>query len=242
MVSLVGQIGVVTGASSGVGKVIAIELAAQGVHLALIGRKIETLETVAEQIRMHGVRVVCYQQDLSDDQSIKSLSAHIQQDFSGVDILVHSAGVIALGATETASIKDFDRQYTINIRAPFLLTQELLPMLRRCQGQVVVINSSVGLTAKAGAGQYAATKHALKAFADSLRDEVNQDGVRVLSIFLGRTATPMQASVHQVEGWVYQPERLIQPSDVATIIISALTLSRSAEVTDINIRPMLKPI
>ncbi len=242
MVSLAGQIGIVTGASSGVGKAIAIELAVQGVNLALVGRHIEALETIAEQVRMRDVQVASYQMDLSDDQGIKSLSAHVQQDFGAVDILIHSAGVIALGATATASVKDFDKQYTINIRAPFLLTQELLPMLRTRQGQVVFINSTVGLAARAGTGQYAATKHALKAFADSLRDEVNQDGVRVLSIFLGRTATPMQASVHEAEGRVYQPERLIQPSDVAAILISALMLSRSAEIMDLSMRPMLKPI
>ena len=242
MVSLADQIGIVTGASSGVGKAIAMELADRGVNLALLGRHLATLETAAEQIRTGDIQLICYQLDLSDDRGIRSLSPRIRQDFGAVDILIHSAGVIALGPTATASVEDFDKQYTINIRAPFLLTQELLPMLRRCQGQVVFINSTLGLAARAGTGQYAATKHALKAFADSLRDEVNQDGVRILSIFLGRTATPMQALVHDMEGRVYQPERLIQPSDVAVILISALTLPRSAEITDLSMRPMLKPI
>lgn len=77
------------------------------------------------------------------------------------------------------------------------------------------INSSVGIVARGGIGPYAATKHALKAIADSLRDEVNKDGIRVLSIFLGRTATPMQEEVHRLEGKPYRPERLLQPEDVA---------------------------
>ena len=80
------------GASSGVGKAITMELAVQGVNLALVGRNIEALETIAEQIRTCGVRVVCYQLDLSDDQGIKSLSAHVRQDFGAVDILIQSAG------------------------------------------------------------------------------------------------------------------------------------------------------
>jgi NADP-dependent 3-hydroxy acid dehydrogenase YdfG len=89
--------------------------------------------------------------------------------------------------------------------------------------------------------QYAATKHALKAIADSLREEVNAEGLRVLSVYPGRTASPMQAAVHEMEGRAYHPERLMQPEDVAAVVINALSLPRSAEVTDIYIRPLLKP-
>jgi NADP-dependent 3-hydroxy acid dehydrogenase YdfG len=102
------------------------------------------------------------------------------------------------------------------------------------------MNSSAGLSARAGVAQYAATKHALKAIADSLREEINDDGVRVLSVFLGRTATPMQAAVHEMEGREYYPELLLQPEDVASVIINALSLPRSAEVTDIIVRPLAK--
>jgi NADP-dependent 3-hydroxy acid dehydrogenase YdfG len=90
-------------------------------------------------------------------------------------------------------------------------------------------------------GQYASTKHALKAVADSLRAEVDAEGVRVLSVYPGRTATPMQASVHEREGMAYIPERLMQPEDVAGVVINALCLPRTAEVTDIHIRPFVKP-
>jgi NADP-dependent 3-hydroxy acid dehydrogenase YdfG len=88
--------------------------------------------------------------------------------------------------------------------------------------------------------QYAATKHALKAIADSLRAEVNTYGVRVLSIYPGRTATPMQAAVYKMEGKTYEPEKLMQPKDVAEVVMDALSLPRTAEVTDIHIRPMNK--
>jgi short-subunit dehydrogenase len=141
-----------------------------------------------------------------------------------------------------APVEDFDQQYRINVRAPYVLTQALLPMLRSRPGQIVFINSSVGLRAKANVGQYAATKHALKAIADSLRDEVNKEGIRVLSVFLGRTATPMQAAIHEMEGRAYHAERLMQSDDVAAMVINALNLPRSAEVTDISIRPLRKPI
>jgi len=104
----------------------------------------------------------------------------------------------------------------------------------------VFINSTQGLRAAAGVGQYAATKHAMKAIADSLRDEVNAAGVRVTSVFLGRTATEMQRAIFALEGRQYQPGRLIQPADVAEIVLSLLLLPRTTEVTDIVLRPMQK--
>ena len=112
-----------------------------------------------------------------------------------------------------APVEEFDRQFQTNVRGPYSLTQALLPMLKSRHGQIVFLNSSAGIAGRAGAGQYAATKHALRAVADSLREEVNQDGVRVLTVFLGRTATPMQAAIHQAEGKAYHPERLIRPED-----------------------------
>jgi NADP-dependent 3-hydroxy acid dehydrogenase YdfG len=90
--------------------------------------------------------------------------------------------------------------------------------------------------------QYAATKHALRAFTNSLRQEVNADSVRVLSVFLGRTATPMQQAIHAQEGKPYHSERLIQPEDVAAVVVNALSLPRTAEVTEIHMRPFLKPL
>jgi short-subunit dehydrogenase len=115
-----------------------------------------------------------------------------------------------------------------------------LPLLKMQKGQIVFINSSVGLVSKANLSQYAATKHALRAFADSLREEVNEMGIRVLSVFPGRTATPMQEMIFNWEGKDYPPTRLLQPQDVAAVVIHALSLPRTAEVTDISIRPMAK--
>jgi NADP-dependent 3-hydroxy acid dehydrogenase YdfG len=141
---------------------------------------------------------------------------------------------------DQASIADFDRQYSINVRAAYLLTQVFLSTLKLRYGQVVYVNSSAGLTARGGVGQYAATKHALKAIADSLREEVNESGVRVLSVYPGRTASPMQEAVYAAENKIYKPEHLMQPEDIASVVINALNLPRTAEVTDINIRPLKK--
>jgi NADP-dependent 3-hydroxy acid dehydrogenase YdfG len=241
MSTLHGRIAVVTGAGSGVGQAIAGALAAQGATLCLVGRTPATLEATACGVNHAKVPTRCYSTDLTHDGAVQALAEQLRRDWDAIDILVHSAGVHAMGKLEVAPVSELDLQYRTNVRAPYLLTQALLPLLRRRQGQVVFVNSSVGLAARGQIGPYAATKHALKAIADSFREEVNAEGLRVLSVYLGRTASPMQARIHAMEGKAYYPEYLLQPSDVAAVVLNALCLPRTAEVTDISIRPMHKP-
>jgi NADP-dependent 3-hydroxy acid dehydrogenase YdfG len=234
MISLKGQTAVVTGASSGIGQAIALELAKAGVVLCLIGRDRVRLEPVALSAQELGAEAVLQVLDLSDDAPVRGFAEALT---GGLDILVHSAGVVVLAPLAEAELHDFDHQYRVNLRAPFLLTQVLLPAIKSAKGQIVFINSGAGLRANAGWGHYAATKHGLKALADSLREEVSLDGVRVLSVYPGRTASPMQEAVHRTEGRAYQPERLVQPVDVAEQVVAALRLPRRAGVTDLSIRP-----
>jgi short-subunit dehydrogenase len=183
---------------------------------------------------------VCYSADISSDSGQLELTRHLTSNIPSVDVLVQNAAVYIPGSIEDANLSDFDIQYRTNVRAPYALTKALLPVLKARQGQVVFINSSSGLVAKSNSAQYDLTKHALKAIADSLRGEVNAYGVRVLSVYLGRTASEMQERICQLEGRPYRPNLLLQPEDVASVILNALSLPRSAEVTDIQIRPMIK--
>jgi short-subunit dehydrogenase len=235
------QVAVVTGASSGIGKAIALGLAAQGATLCLIGRRAAALEAVAQRASATAPRVLSYPADLTLDEAMRELTACLQRDCERIDLLVHSAGTLSLGQMAAAPVEDFDVQYRTNVRAPYALTQALLPMLRASRGQIVFMNSQAGLSARGNMSQYAATKYALKALAESLREEVNAAGVRVLSVYPGRTASPMQAAMHAMEGRQFYPERLMQPDDVAAVVIQALSVPRSTEVTDIILRPLQKP-
>jgi NADP-dependent 3-hydroxy acid dehydrogenase YdfG len=241
MNTLGGRIAVITGAGSGVGRAMASAFADQGATLCLVGRTPAALEATAHALDSANATTRCYATDLTQDDEVQALAEHLTNDWDAVDILVHSAGMHAMGRLEVAPVMELDMQYKTNVRAPYLLTQLLLQLLRRRQGQVVFINSSAGLSARGGVGPYAATKHALKAVADSFREEVNADGLRVLSVYLGRTASPMQANIHASEGKPYHPEYLLQPNDVAAVVLNALCLPRTAEVTDISIRPLRKP-
>ncbi len=223
-VACTGHVALITGASSGVGRSISLALAAEGATVWLAGRDPGRLEEVRSAAG-GGPTVTVHALDLARDEDLRALADRVLENHGGVDILVHAAGTIAGGPVQDSDLPDLDRQYQTNLRAPYALTQRLLPSLRHRQGQVVFINSTQGAAASAGAGQYAATKHGLRAIADSLRAEVNPDGVRVLTVLLGQTATPMQEALRKAEDRCYRPELIIQPEDVADVVLNALLVA-----------------
>lgn len=240
MESLKNQVAVVTGASSGIGKAIALSVAAQGTEVCLVARRRELLEDVAKQAQALGSHGHPCPADLTKDEDIRGLGDQVQKDFGRLNILVLCGGAIFHGSLEKASLADFDLMYRSNVRGHYLMIQTMLPLLRKAAGQIVFINSSAGLRSPAATGQFSATQHAFRSIADSLRDEVNAMGIRVLSVYPGRTATPRVAKLFEREGRAYQPDLLMQPEDVAEMVTHSLRLPRTAEVTDISIRPMQK--
>jgi NADP-dependent 3-hydroxy acid dehydrogenase YdfG len=241
IIDLCNQLAVVTGAGSGIGLAIASALAAHGAVVQLVGRQRAPLDDLRTKLISAGHQAETRPCDLTRDEEILVLRDRLVAEHGRVDILVHSAGTISLGPIASAPISDFDNQYRINVRAPYLLTQALLPQIQKGQGQIVFVNSSVGLRTKEHVGAYAASKHALKAIADTLRMEINSSGVRVLSVYPGNTATSMQETVQSYAGERIDAEYLLQPADIASTVIHALCLPRTAEVTDIHIRPFKKP-
>jgi NAD(P)-dependent dehydrogenase (short-subunit alcohol dehydrogenase family) len=237
---LAGSVALVTGASSGIGRAIALALGREGARVCAVGRNAAALRDTVKMVEPVGYAWAC-EADLTVDENISTLARAFDKEFHQLHILVHCAGLISHDLMRDASIENLDMQYLLNLRAPYLLTQALLPLLKAACGQIVFINSSAGVSAKGPqVGQYAATKHGLRAITDSLREEVNADGIRVLSVYPGRTATPIQEKLHQREGKAYRPTVLLQPEDVAMMVVHALMLPRTAEVTDIHIRPMNK--
>lgn len=238
MSTLRDRIALVTGASSGIGAAVARSLAGAGCRVALCGRDADRLQELAEELRGTAPEVDVHRVELEDDLQLRRLASRVLSTFGGLDILVHSAGIFTFGAVAEAPVEDLDRSYRVNLRAPYLLTQLLLPSLRARRGQVVFLNSHAGLKGHRHAGAYAASKAALRALADTLRDEVNTDGVRVLSVYPGSTATPMQIEVRQHAGRPYVAEALVQPEDVAGLITHALGLPPTAELTELYLRPL----
>ena len=234
---LEGRVAVLSGATSDIGQAIGRRLASAGARLRLLGRERATLEPLAEKLRAVCGDVRSFPIDLGVDASLLALGNGLDR----VDVLVHGAGAYETGEIERAPIADLDHQYRVNVRGPLLLTQALLPRLREARGEIVFLNSTLGLEVRRpGIGPYAATQHALRAVADAVRTELNGDGIRVLTLHLGRTASARQARIFALEGRAYSPSLLVQPEDVADMVLAAVCLPRTAEVTEIRMRPMVK--
>ncbi|AEA24338.1 short-chain dehydrogenase/reductase SDR [Pseudonocardia dioxanivorans CB1190] len=226
---------VVTGASSGIGRAVAVALGPHAKQLVLIGRDPARLADAAAAT--HNGAATVLTTDLADPDAVPVLGHHLADLLGGVDVLVHSAGDYASGEVPDTDAATFDHLYAVNVRAPYELTRELLPHLRARHGDVIFMNSTQGLAAYPGVSQYAATKHALTAVADSLRGEVNAAGVRVTTLHLGRTATPMQERIHAAAHRPYRAADLVQPQDVADVVLSVLALPRRTQVNSVTIWP-----
>jgi len=221
---------VVTGATGAIGGALARACADAGYELVLVARERRTT--------LVGAHVVVG--DLADEDDVVRMCDELRK-LERVAMVVHAAASFRVGAFADLSAADLDALFRINVYAPFALTQALLPAVRAAAGTVVFVNSSAGANAAGAAnGGYAATKHALRALADALRAEENANGVRVLSVYPGRTAGPLQERLHGVEGRRYDASALLQPSDVASVVMSAVRLPATAEATDIHLRPMRK--
>ena len=238
---LQGGLAVVTGAGSGIGRAIALELASWGVTCCLVGRDNTKLQDVARLTKETGVESIPLPLDLGDPETPAAVGRKVRSLGRPVELLVHSAAVMKFSRVADSHVREFRELLAVNLLAPFAITKQLLSDICATRGQIVFVNSSIVNHPGPGTVQYAASKHALKGFADGLRQEVNADGVRVISVYPGRTATPLQASLCEIEGRTYAPRELLQPEDVAEIVVRALALPHTAEVTDIVIRPASKP-
>ncbi|MCX4587568.1 SDR family oxidoreductase [Streptomyces sp. NBC_01481] len=222
----------ITGAGSGIGGAVARRLHARGDELILLARDAGRAKELAA--RYEGARTLVA--DLADPDRI-SKSLGMQPMPEHLDSLLHIAGILDLGPIAELRPKTWHQQLNANLISPAELTRLFLPHLRAARGQVVFVNSGAGLNAHAEWGAYAASKHGLKALADSLRHEEHGNGVRVTSVYPGRTASPMQAKVHSQEGKEYDASRWIDPESVATTILMAIDLPRDAEINDVTVRP-----
>lgn len=192
MMLLANKNAVITGGSDGIGLGIAESFAEHGANLILIGRDIEKLKKAKAEASWHGTSVHIITSDLSDVNTIKALSAEILTIFPKVDILVNNAGVGKFTPFQETDLSLFDQHLNLNVKAPYLLTQALLPSLIETKGNIINISSYFahrmlyGRTTTA----YSLTKGAINSFTKSLAFEIGHLGVRVNAIAPGSVQTP----------------------------------------------------
>jgi short-subunit dehydrogenase len=221
----------ITGAGSGIGEAAARSLRDRGDRLLLLSRS----EDRAAQLAVEFPDADTIVADLADPAGLEQVLTRAKLP-DRLDSLLHVAGAVELSAVAALPVGQLREQLDVNLVAPAVLTRACLPALRRAQGTVVFVNSTSGLRANPAWSAYAASKFGLRGFADALRAEEAEHGVRVTSVFPSRTATPMQEKVHDQEGKEYDASEWITPETVADAIVHVLDVPPEATIPELVVK------
>ena len=233
---LEGRTAVVTGASTGIGKAIAAGLAAAGCRVGLCARREELLSRTEEELRSLGGQVLALPADVSDEEDVRKLASAVESELGEVSILVNNAGIGRFGRFLELSVADFDATFAVNVRGAFLCARAFVPgMVEAQDGVVVNIASLAAKNAFATGAVYAASKHAVLGMSKSMLLDLREDNVRVLAICPGSVATPFFDDQDHVTP---DPARIMRPTDVADLVLTAIRLSDRASVSEVEIRPV----
>ena len=224
------MVALVTGASRGIGKVIALELASLGYDLALVGRDLAALEETAKQCSTKTCSIVA---DLADVSSAQKIVNETLEAFGGIDLLVNCAGIPQKGPFTEVTPQEWDRIFAVNARAPFFLCQAALEPLKRSARPIVInISSVVGFKGYIHQSVYASSKHALAGFTKVFAKEVQPFGIRVHLISPGGVATEMVKKMRPD----IDPSELIEPEEVAEIVRFLVTRKGNGTIDQFYLR------
>jgi NADP-dependent 3-hydroxy acid dehydrogenase YdfG len=230
-------VAVITGASSGIGEATARALAADGHRVALLARRTERIEALAEEL---GNDALAIEADVTDRDSITAAAQRVQDEAGGADILVNNAGVMLLGPFSSAQTADYRQMLETNLMGAITVTEVFLDQLRDGGGDLVNISSVAGRTARPGNAVYAATKWGINGWSESLRQELQPD-VRVMVIEPGAVATELAEHITDDETRrateEFVKETAIQAEDIAEVIAFAVARPRRMTLNEILVRP-----
>ncbi len=237
-----GRVALVTGASSGIGEATATALAGEGAAVAIGARRADRLEALVRKLGEQGGRGLALELDVTDEAACRAAVARTVEEFGGLDILVNNAGVMLLGPLEDADTEDWRRMISTNVLGVMYMTHAGLPHLLERRGDVVQLSSTAGRTVNRGSGVYNASKWAVNAFSESLRQEVTARGVRVTLVEPGAVATELRTHIsHEqtrtsISQWA-ESMRQLRSEDVAAAVLYAVTQPAHVSVNEILLRP-----
>lgn len=232
---LKGKTAIVTGASRGIGKMIALSLAKEGVRVVLTARNEEQLRTVQRDIEQSGGTALAVVADVTSELSVGNLVSSAVASFGTIDILINNAGVGAFSAVEEMDIEQFDTMMNVNLKGVFLCCKAVIPFMKaQRRGEIVTVASLAGKNSFAGGSVYSATKWGVIGFSRSLMLEVRDHQIRVVTI------CPGSVNTHFADKQRNDPA-IIQPDDVAETVLFALRMPERVNVSEIDIRPTVKP-
>lgn len=225
----------VTGASRGLGRAIALELGRAGWRVGICARSRAGVEDTLRELRAAGVAAAGRPADVADGRDVAALVAHVEAELGPVGLLVNNAGVLHAKPFEEITPEEWDESFATNVRSLYVTTRLVLPGMRaRRSGTIVNVASLSGKSGFAGGTVYTATKHAVLGFSRSLMLEVRQEGVRVIAVCPGSIDTEM---IQRQSVFERDPARILQPEDVARAVADAVALPPRALVSELDIRP-----
>jgi 3-oxoacyl-[acyl-carrier protein] reductase len=230
---LTGKVALVTGASRGIGRSIALALAASGATVVASARVSEHLDDVVREIEAMDVETLAIPADLAQDEQIRNLFDTIEQTYGKLDICINNAGIGHFGPVIDFSLDDFDAVMAVNVRGTFLCCQAAMQMMVPCKsGYIINVSSVVGTRGYANQSAYTASKHGIMGLTKSLAVEAQPHNIRVSAILPGGVDTDMaRASRPDLP-----TDELLAPDDVAQSVLFLLSLSERAAIDEIYIR------
>ncbi len=223
----------VTGAGKGIGRAIALALAAEGVNVGLLARTTSQLEAVAKEVQDKGVHAAVITADVTDINAVNQAVAQAREQLGAVDILINNAGVGAFGKFLELEPDKWESIIKINLMGPYYVTRAVLPeMIERQTGDIINVSSTAGQKGAAVTSAYSASKFGLIGMSESLMQEVRKHNIRVSTLTPSTVATDMAIDLNLTDG---NPERVMQADDFAEMIISQLKLNRRVFVKEASI-------
>jgi len=246
--TLEGTVALVTGASSGIGEATARELATHGAAVALVARRVDRLDALAQEIQASGGRALAIEADVTKRVEAEAAVHRTVAELGRLDVLVNNAGVMLLGPILDAPVEEWERMVELNVLGLLYCAKATLPHLLdaaerdpRRVADLVNISSVAGRQVRLGSGVYNASKHAVGAFSESLRQEVTGRHVRVALVEPGAVATELaghnRPEVRETIASRFADMERLEASDIADAIAYIVTRPRHVAVNEMLVRP-----
>jgi len=233
MQSLQNKVALVTGASKGIGKAIALALVAEGAQVGLIARSEPDLAKLAAEIADNGGQASYAAADISDMASVEAAVNNITKELGTIDILINNAGTGKFGKFLELTPEEWERQVKVNLFGVYYATRAVLPqMIERQSGDIVNISSTAGKSGSALTSAYSASKFGVFGLSESLMQEVRKQNIRVTALAPSTIVTDLAYSANLITG---DPERVMHPEDFAELVIAHLKLNRRMLVKETSV-------
>ena len=223
---------IITGGSTGIGKNISILLSQHQYDIILISRNKDSLELVKEEIKKINNNCEIIPADLSKKEDFKKIFSKLEE-INNIDVLVNNAGVGIFNKIENVSSEEWDIQMDTNLKGAFLITKEIVPgMIKNKSGKIIFINSVAGLNPYPYSSAYVASKYGLRGFSSSLREELREHNIKVISIHPGAIDTPFWNNVKSD----FPREEMLSAKDVSLSVVDAILAPNNVVQEELIIR------